>query len=106
MSSTSRDHVGNTPSTSDNKVHGQKGKIKLPCRLCEDIHPFHLCPYLDEAKRVLDNRPASPQRLPSGYRKLSLNPSLADEPTDLNQPLVETTLSESESYESIPDQNK
>ena len=85
VSSTSRDHVGDTPSTSGSKDHGKKGKVKFPCRLCKGNHPIHLCPYLDEAKKVLDNRLASPQRLPSGYRKLSLNPSLVDKVIDPNQ---------------------
>ena len=106
MSLTSGDHVGNTPSTSDSKVHGLKGKVRIPCRLCEGNHSLHLCPFLDEAKRVFDNRLTSPQRLPSGYKKLSLNPSLVDEPTDQNQPSVKTTLLESEQYESLPDQNQ
>ena len=106
VSSTSGDNAGDTPSTSDSKVHGKKGKVKFPCRLCEGNHPIHLCPYQDEAKKVLDNHPDSPQRLPSGYRKLSINPSLVDELTDQNQPSVEPTLSESESYESIPDPNQ
>ena len=106
MSSTYEDHVGDTPSTSDSKVHGQKGKVKLPCRLCEGNHPIHLCPYLDEAKKVLDNRPVSPQQLPSRNKKLSLNPSLVNKPTDQNQLSVKTTLSESESNESIPDPNE
>lgn len=106
VSSTSRDHVGDTPSTSGSKFHGKKGKIKFPCRLCEGNHPIHLCPYLEEAKRVLDNHLASPQRLPSGYRKLSRNPSLVDELTDQNQSSVKPTLFENESYESIPDPNQ
>ena len=84
MSSTSGDHVGDTPSTSGSKVHRKKGTIKFPCTLCEGNHPIHLCTYLDEAQKVLDNHPNSPQRLPSGYRRLSLNPSLFDEVTDPN----------------------
>ena len=86
--------------------HAPNGKVKFPCRLCEGNHPIHLCPYLDEAKRGLDNCPASPQRLPSSYRKLSLNPSLVDALTDQNQLSVKPTLSESESYESIHDLNQ
>ena len=103
MPSTSGDHVGDTPSTSGSKVHGNKGKVKFPCRLCEGNHPIHLCPYLDGAKKVLDNHPASLHRLLSGYKRLSLNPSLVDKVTDPNQPLVKPTLSEYESHESIPD---
>lgn len=68
VSSTSGYHVGDTQSTSGNQVHGNKGKVKFSYWLCEGNHPIHLCPYLDEAKIVLDNHPASPQRLPSGYR--------------------------------------
>jgi len=51
VSSTYGDHDGDTPSTSDNKVHGNKGKVKFPYRLCEGNHPIHLCPYLDKPKR-------------------------------------------------------
>jgi len=106
VSSTSRDHVRDKPSTSGSKVHGKKGKVKFPCRLCEGNHPIHLCPYQDEAKKVLDNNPASPQRLPSGYNILSLNPSLVDELANPNQLSVKPTLSECESHESIHDQPK
>jgi len=59
VSSTSDDHVESTPSTSENEVPGQKGKCKFPCKLCEGDHAIHYCPFLDEAKRVLDDRLAS-----------------------------------------------
>ena len=98
-------HTSDKPSTSDSKVHGKKGKVKFPCRLCEGNHPIHLCPCLDEAKKVLDNCIASPQRLPFGYRRLSLNTTLVDKVTDPNQPSVKSTLSECESHESILDQS-
>lgn len=61
VSSTSVNHVDNTPSTSENEVNGQKGNFRFPCRLCEGDHALHHCPFLDEAKSVLDNHPASPQ---------------------------------------------
>ena len=83
--------------------HAPRGKVKFPCRLCEGNHPIHLCPYLDEAKKVLDNHPASLQRLPSSYRRLSLTPSLVDKVTDPNKPSVKPTLSDYESHESILD---
>lgn len=88
VSSTSCDHVGSTPSTSHSKVQGQKGKVKIPCRLCEDNHSLHRCPFLDEGKIVLDNCPASPQRLPSSYRTLSPSALLVENLTDLIQLLV------------------
>ena len=78
VSSTSNDHVESTPSTSESEVTGQKGKYKFPYRLCEGDHALHHCPCLDEAKRVLDNHPASSQRLPPGYKKLLLNPLLVE----------------------------
>lgn len=84
MSSTSGDHASDTPSIIGSKFHGKKGKVNIPCRLCEGNHSIHLCPYLDEAKKVLDNHPASPQRLRSSYRRLSLNPSLVDKVIDQN----------------------
>ncbi len=61
VSSTSGDHAHNTSSTSGNNVHGKKGKVKFLYSLCEGNHPIHLCPYLDEGQKVLDNRLASPQ---------------------------------------------
>ena len=82
ISSTSNDHVESTPSTSENKVNGQKGRYKFPCRLCEGDHALHRCPFLDEAKRVLDNHPASLLRLPPRYKKLLPGPSLAENSTD------------------------
>ena len=70
VSSTSDDHVESTPSTSENEVSGQKGKYKFPCKMCEGDHAVQRCSFLDKAKRVLDNHPASPLWLPPGYKKL------------------------------------
>lgn len=56
VSSTSDDHVENTPSTSESEAPGKKGKYRFPCKLCEGDHAVHRCPFLDEAKRVLDDR--------------------------------------------------
>lgn len=104
MSSTSVDHVKSTPSTSENEVNGQKGRSKFPCRLCEGDHALHRCPFLDEAKRVLDNRPTSPQRLPPGYKKLLPSPSLVENMTDTPLLSVKTPIIEDEPSESTPDQ--
>jgi len=106
MSSKTGDHASDTSSTSGSKVHGNKGKVKFLCTLCEGNHPVHLCSYLDEAKRMLDNHPTSPQRLPFGYKRLSFNPSLVDKETDPNERLVKPTLSKCESHESIPSQSQ
>ena len=56
--------------------HAPSGNVKFPYRLCDGNHPIHLCPYLDEAKKVFDNHPTSLQRFPSGYRRLSLSSCL------------------------------
>ena len=82
VSSTSDDHVENTLSTSESEVSGQKGRYRFPCKLCEGDHAVHRCPFLDEAKRVLDDRPVSPLRLPPGYKKLLPSPSLVENPAD------------------------
>ena len=106
MSSTSVNHVESTPSTSENEVNGQKGKLKFPCRLCEGDHALHHCPILDEAKSVLDNHPASLQQLPPGYKKLLPSPSLVENPTDIPLLSVEMPIIENKPSESIPDQSQ
>lgn len=82
LSSTSRDHAGDKPSTSDSKVKGKKGNANFPCTLCEGNHPIHLCPYMDEALKVLENLTSSQPCLPDGYQKLYHNPPLVDEVID------------------------
>lgn len=101
FSSTFGDHAGYKPSTSDNKTHG-KGKVKFPCRLCEGNHPIHICPYMDEASKVLDNLTSLKTCLLTGYQNLSLNPPLVDQMIDQNSYLVNPTLSKVEFHESIP----
>jgi len=87
-SSTSEDHVESTPSTS------------------ESDHAVHSCPFLDEAKRVLDDRPASLLRLPPGYKKLLLSPSLVENLADTPLRSVETSVIEDKPAESIPDESQ
>jgi len=94
VSSTSSDHVENTPSTSESEAPGQKGKCKFPCKLCEGDHAIHRCPFLDEAKRVLDDRSVSPLRLPLGYKKLLLTPSLVENLADTPLWSVEASIIE------------
>jgi len=106
MSSTSVDHLESTPSTSENEVNREKGRSKFPCRLCEGDHALHCCPFLDEAKRVLDIHPTSPQRLPLGYNKLLPSSSLIENPTNTPLLLVEMDIIEDKPYESTPDQSQ
>jgi len=106
VSSTSEAHVENTPSTSESEVHGQKGKYRFSCKLCEGDHVVHHCPFLDEAKSVLEDHPVSPIRLPSGYKKLSPSPPLVE---NLASPLkwsAKASIIEYEPSESTPDESQ
>lgn len=94
VSSTSDDHVESRPSTNENKVSRHKGKCKFPCKLCEGNHALHRCPFLDEAKRVLDNRPTSLLGLPPWYKKLLPSPSLVENLTDTTLWLFEASIIE------------
>jgi len=96
VSSTSDDHVENTPSTSESEVSGKKGNHRFPCKLCEGDHVVHCCPFLDEAKRVLDDCPISPVWYPPGYKKLLPSPSLVEN-------LADTPLW---SAKSVPDESQ
>ena len=49
-------HIRGTSSTSIDKTRKKQGKITNPCKLCEEHHPIHLCPFMDEATRVLDRK--------------------------------------------------
>jgi hypothetical protein len=73
MSSASARHASDAPSTSDIKVGKKKMIVKLPCMLCEGDHYSHLCPRMDEASSLLEKL-----QLPTGYHKISPNPSLVD----------------------------
>ena len=104
MSLTPDSQVDNTPPTSENEVNRQKGKARVPCRLCDGEHTLHRCPFLDEAKRILDNLLASPHQLPLGYKKLFPSPSLVENPIDITQLSIKSPIIESEPSESILDQ--
>ena len=96
--------VGGTSSTGAGKASKKQGKITNPCRLCEGHHAIHLCPYMDEAKRVLDNLTGSSPCLPAGYNRISLSPPPADARIGQESSLVDPTPSEIQNQESIPDQ--
>ena len=79
MSSTSDDHVDNTPSTSDPLVKGCKGKFLYPCLICKAMHHTFLCPSMDEALGWLENITDHQQVIPTSDSKLSLNSPLVDQ---------------------------
>jgi len=105
MSSTSGDHVESTLSTSKSEAPAQKGKCKFACKLCEGNHAVHHCPFLDEAKRVLNDRLVSPLRLPPGYRKLLLSPSLVENLADMPLWSAEASIIEDKPSESTPNES-
>jgi len=105
MSSTSDDHVENTSSTSENEFSGQKRNCNFPCKLCEGDHTVHRCPFLDEAKRVLDDLPVSPLWLPPGYKKLLPSPSLVENPANMPLWSAEASIIEDEPSKSIQDKS-
>ena len=53
MSPTSRNHIGDKPSTSKNKVPGKREKVKFSCKLCMGDNFTHHCPRKDEASNLL-----------------------------------------------------
>jgi hypothetical protein len=79
MSSASKQHVDDLPSTSQNTLGKKKSRVKFPCRLCEGSHQTHLCPHMDEASKLLEDMTISQPQLLAAYCKLSLNPPVVDE---------------------------
>lgn len=80
--------------------------FRFPCGLCEADHALHCCPFVDEAKIILDNSPTSSQQLPPGYKKLLPSPSLVENMTDIPQLSVEMHIIEDKPPESIPNQSQ
>ena len=106
MSSTSDDQVESAPSTSESEAPGQKGKCKFPYKLCEGDHAVQHCPFLDEAKRVLDNRLVSLLWLHPGYKKLLPSPSLVENLADMPLWSVEASIIEDKPFEYILDESQ
>lgn len=102
--STSIDHTSDKPSTSDNKVPGEKGKVRFPCRLCEGILQTHVFLHMDDDSKLLENLVASQWQLPTGHHKIYPNPPLVDEVIDSTPYSFNPTLSTRESNEPFFDQ--
>jgi hypothetical protein len=74
----SEQHADDPPSTSHDMVEKKKSRVKFPCILCKGSHLTHLCPYMEEASKLLEDMTVSQPQLPAAYRKLSLNPPIVD----------------------------
>jgi hypothetical protein len=55
MSLSSKQHVDEFPSTSQDIVGKKKSRVKFPCMLCKGSHINHLCPHMDEASKLLED---------------------------------------------------
>ena len=102
MSSAFGHHTDDTPSTSDSMGKSRKGKFRNTCFLCKDMHLTYLFPRMDEASNLLENIIVPQERIPTDYRKLSLDLPLVDKVVDLVPSLVDPTLS-LESEEQVVD---
>jgi hypothetical protein len=78
MSSASKKHVDDLPSTSQDTIVKKKSRVKFPCLLCQGSHLTHLCPHMEEASKFLEDIPVSQPQLPAAYRKLTLDPPIVD----------------------------
>ena len=90
----SGNQVGGTSLDATGKAPKKQGKITNACKLCEGHHAIHLCPCMDEAKRVLDNSTVSAPCFPAGYKQLSLSLPPADATIGQESSLVDPAPSE------------
>ena len=101
-SSSTDDHGDATSSVGNGK---EKGKIRIPCRLCEGKHPLHLCPLMDKACAVLESLAAPPNPFPAGYQRLSttVDRTPADKEIASDCSLVQAPLPEPGCSQPVPD---
>jgi hypothetical protein len=78
MSSASKQHADDLPSTSHDTVGKKKSRVNFPCMLCKASHRTHLCPHMEEASKLLEDMTVSQPQLPAAYRKISLDPPVVD----------------------------
>jgi hypothetical protein len=92
MSPATASHAGDNPSTNDHKVGGKKGKVRIPCRLCGEMHLTYLFPHMDEASQLLEDIVVSQKQPPVASHESSPNQPLVDEVVGLIQSSVDPTL--------------
>lgn len=102
-SSSSEAHADATLSVGNRK---KKGKIQIPCKLCEGHHPLHLCPLMEKASAVLKSLRGSSPQLPDGDQHLftTADSPPVDEEISLNYSLVQAPLPEPGCAKPVPDQ--
>jgi hypothetical protein len=78
MSSSSKQHVDELLSTSQDRVGKNKSRVKLSSMLCKGSHQTHLCLCMEEASKLLEDMIFSQPQLPTAYCSLTLNPLVVD----------------------------
>jgi hypothetical protein len=83
MSSTSKQHVDDLSSASQDTVGKNKSRVNFLCMLCKGSHLNHLFPRMDEASKLLEDMTISQPQHPAAYHKLTFNPPVVDGMIDL-----------------------
>ena len=84
-------HACDSPSTSDNKVEGRKGKVKFPCKLCGGMHLTYHCPHIEEPSQLLEVGVITHQQYPVASQESSPTLHLVDDVVNLFQYSVTST---------------
>ena len=84
-----------------------KGRVCLPCRLCEGYHILRLCPFLDEASSLLESLTIPLRQLPAGYQRLikTAGHLLTTQEIKHDLSLVQLFLSEPDFVQPVLDQS-
>jgi hypothetical protein len=85
-------HVGDNPSTSDHKVRGKKGKVRIPYRLCGEKHLTYIFPHMDESSQLLEDIIVSQKQPLASSHESSPNKLLVDEVANPIQSSIDPTL--------------
>jgi hypothetical protein len=59
MSSASKQHTDDLPSTCHDMVGKKKSRVKFPCMLCKGSHLTHIFPHMDKASKLLEDMTVS-----------------------------------------------
>jgi hypothetical protein len=78
MSSASKQHVDDLPSTTQDTIGKKKSRFKFSCRLCGGSHQTHIFPHMNEASKLLEDMIVSQPQLLASYHKLTLDPPVVD----------------------------
>ena len=92
MSSSFVIHVGDHPSTNDNKVKGKKRRVKFPCRLCSRRQLTYIFPHIEDDSKWLGDSVISQQQPLASSQEPCLKQTLVEEVVELEPSLDNPTL--------------